>query len=93
MAAVAKINEVLDKKCVANLVMRPLDEHCRDLEKIFRIKIVLDPEELKKAGVAKDARVTLRVKETPLRIALQKMLDPLGLAFEVRPSGVFVTAK
>jgi hypothetical protein len=35
----------------------------------------------------------MRVKGIPLRAALLQLFDPLGLAFEVRPSGVFVTAK
>jgi hypothetical protein len=92
-AAVAKINKALNKKYRSDGRSTPLDEYCRDLEKMFSIKIVLDPEELKKAGVAKEAPITLKVKDTPLRIALHKILNALGLAFEVRPNGVFVTAK
>lgn len=93
VAAIAKINKTLDRKCYIDIIDTPLDQQCRDLEKLFRIKIILDPEELKKAGVAKDAHITLRVADIRLRIALQKLLDPVAMTFEVRPSGVFVKAK
>jgi RNA polymerase sigma factor (sigma-70 family) len=54
--------------------------------------IFFDPEALQKAGVTMETQVTLDVEGVPLRVALERMLEPRGLAYHVDQGKILVDA-
>lgn len=83
----------LDEKTELDFKAQPLSDVLDYLRQRHNIEIQLDHRSLVDAGVAADTPITLSVKGATLREALEKLLDPLKLTFDVRHEVLFIAAK
>ena len=90
-SAVANVVRILDKEVAVDVVETPLEDVLQQVGKVRNIKITLDLEGLRKAGIAKNKLVTINEKQINLRGFLPKLLMPLGLTYRVRPDGLLIT--
>jgi hypothetical protein len=85
-----KVEEVLKTRKVSVIYQStPLTDVVRFFQSISELNFVFDP----KLERAADIRVTIRVEDTPLKSALNLMLEPQGLAFCVKDGAVFISTK
>jgi hypothetical protein len=91
-AAIAGVVRELDKETKVDVIETPLEDVLRDISKVHKIKITIDPAGLRRAGVAKDKLVTINEKAISLRGFMPRMLKPLGLTYRVRPDGLLITS-
>jgi hypothetical protein len=93
--AVAKVNSNLDLDGHIDAIECPFSNVLVDIGTRRSLRIAVDADALKKAGVSLDQFVTLQVGgvgDVPLRKCLHDLLDPLKLVFLVCPDGLLVTA-
>ena len=89
--AIAKIIGILDGKARLDVIETPFEDVCKDIEDMYKVKVVLDDENLKLAGVTRQTLITLYQKDVPLRVILRKLLEPKRLTFLVRTDGILIT--
>lgn len=90
--AIGKINANLDLDAAIDVIEMPWEDTVRELVRGRRLRVAVDMDALKKAGVTLDGLVTLRRVDLPLRKCLHELLDPVKLTFVVCPDGLLITS-
>lgn len=83
---VAKTHDALSKKVTFDFVETPLQDVVNFLSSLVDVTIVMETEPTRDA-----ASVTLRVNDMRLGAALQRVLWPMGLGYELRDEAIFIT--
>lgn len=92
--SVQRIFAALDEKTEFDFVQQPFSDVIDYLRQRHDIEIQTDHRSLVDAGIdVFDTSITLSVKGITLRQALEKLLDPLKLCFDVRHEVLFIAAK
>lgn len=93
-AETMKILRLLREKRVSfDLADRPLNEVVVLLRDELEINVDLDFVALEDEVVEPDIPLTVKVKDVPARVFLKRLLEPLGLTWEVRHSALVITSQ
>jgi secreted protein with Ig-like and vWFA domain len=83
-AALAKLQEALDKKVTFQFDNLTLTQAMDELENQVGVAIAIDIAKLNEDGISMDEPLYLQLTEVPLRQALKTILQPLGLAYSTK---------
>lgn len=87
------IDKVLDRKIDFDFTDKPLSEVARFFEAKTGENFVLSPRDRKAGQLDPKTLVTGSAKDVPLREALTKLLDPLGMRYTIRDEVIVLMAK
>jgi tetratricopeptide (TPR) repeat protein len=87
------VSQTLSRKVTLDFDWQPLDAVLQDLKTSFGLETKLDEDDAAALGIAVEGRVTLHVKNVPLRLALEQILQPLDLGWYADETGVTVTSR
>ncbi len=87
----AKIREALEKPITLDLKEVPLNEAVERIQKAAGGPILIHEQSLTEEGVAIDEPVSFQGKDIILKQALNRMLDPLGLTYDIENEAVVIT--
>lgn len=87
------IAKALEKSVSIDLSKTPLNDVVKFFSDYTNVKFELDEKGLKAAGVKKDAPITFRAEETPVRSVMKRILDPLKLEAKIEKDRVVITNK
>jgi WD40 repeat protein len=76
--------EALDAPVEVDWNRAPLIDFVDQCGSLFQLPIVIDHDGLNRAGQSYEMLITLSLKQISLRTALELLLEPLGLGFEIR---------
>jgi hypothetical protein len=88
-----RIEKLLDSKISFAFKDKPLNEVAQFFENKTQENFVLSPRDRKAGLLDPKMLVTGSAKDVPLREALTKLLEPLGLTYTIRDEVVVLTAK
>ena len=88
VAAVERLQVILNAESGIDVIELPLSEFCQSLSKRHSVPIAIDYERIKPARL-KLGTVTANFEKVPLRTLLAHALAYSGLGLEVRPTGVW----
>jgi uncharacterized membrane protein YgcG len=71
----------------------PLSAVVQQISESLGVAVILDAKSIADQGLSPDEPITLAVSEMPINEALQVILEPLNLTYEIRESFVKVTTK
>jgi hypothetical protein len=91
--AVVAARAALDKPVSVDFDETPLREVAADLAKKAGVSITVDAWALEDAGLDLDLPVTFALSGKPLAVVLDRILEPVDLACEVRDEGLVVTTQ
>jgi uncharacterized membrane protein YgcG len=87
----ARITGALDSRMSIEVKDAPLSDVAEFLSDSAGIPIVIDTSTLDDYGIASDSPVTAHIDQLPLRFALRRLLDPLGLTWTIRNEVLAIT--
>ena len=90
---VQHLKKVLDGKIGFDFKDKPLGEAARFLESKTGENFVLSPSDRKAGTLDPKTPVTGTAKDVPLREALTKLLEPIGVGYTIREEVIVLTAK
>lgn len=93
MLAAVAARAALNKPVTVDFDETPLREVTVDLAKKAGVSITVDTRPLEDAGLDLDLPVTFRLSGKPLAAVLDRTLETVGLAWEVRDEGLCVTTR
>jgi hypothetical protein len=88
-----RIEKVLDQKISFDFKDKPLSEVARFFENKTQENFVLSPRDRKAGRLDPKTPVTGSAKDVPLREALRKLLDPIGVDYTIRDEVIVLTAR
>lgn len=86
------IEQVLDSKADFDAQNQNIVVVLAELTKRTGLRLVIDEEALDRLPYGEQTKVSVKIKDAPLREAIRGLLSPIGLAFEVREHEVGVVA-
>ncbi|HEY7328352.1 MAG TPA: redoxin domain-containing protein [Gemmataceae bacterium] len=92
-AAVQRIEKALDRNVSFELKDKPLAEASAFFVRLTRESFVLDPRDRMAGRLDSKTPVSGSAKEVPLREALKKLLEPIGVSYTIRDEVIVFTAK
>ncbi len=81
----------LEGPITVDFVDQPLGEAISTLRKYTGVNMVLDPRALNDLGLSRDSKVTLKLRQVKLRLALKWLTRPLGLTYKVEDDVLLIT--
>jgi len=93
MPAAIAARAALDKPVTVDFAETPLREVTADLAKDAGVSITVDTRALEDAGLDLETPVTFRLSGKPLAVVLDRSLETIDLAWEVRDEGLLVTTR
>ena len=91
-SAAKSIEQTLDRKISFEFQDKPLREATQYLENKIRVDLILSPLDRKEGLLDPKSPVTCAVKDVPLREALHKLLEPIGVTYTIRDEVIVLTA-
>jgi hypothetical protein len=93
-AALKRLEKALDQKVSFDFQNKPLEEVARFFDNHIQDEtVILSPRDRKAGLLDPKTPVNGAAKDIPLREALKKLLDPIGVSYTIRDEVIVLTAK